>query len=66
MPPHRAEFQELRDQMSASAFCVSVSGGANSAGFKDWSSGLGKALRSTFPFGVSGKRSRMTNAEGIM
>ena len=42
-------------QMFAKTFSVSVTGGAKSAGFDDWRSGLGKALRSTLPFGVSGK-----------
>ncbi len=51
----------------AASFCsVSVRGASNASGFGAWASGVGRALRSTLPFGVSGIASSTTYADGTM
>ena len=53
-------------QIFANASSVSLRGATYSAASSGLPSGAGSALRSTFPFGVSGSFSKNTNADGTM
>ena len=53
-------------QIRASTVSISPVGGSNSFVAKAFTSGAGNALRSTLPFGVSGRAGKRTKAVGTM